>query len=132
MGRGLRDGKWNMPKSFLGTFEPHLRNPVPTLIKAFSMLFAIILKQSLADAKQSDQVCRQELADGDERVLFQLRWHPNETAGLVGGERDQLSGHAPLRNGLRHASRADAEITEVIFTSPHQKQTEDYITGRFG
>ena len=69
MGLGPRDGKWNMPKSFLGTFEPHLRDPVPTLIKAFSMLFAIILKQSHADTKQSDHVCRQELADGLRSLL---------------------------------------------------------------
>jgi len=34
--------------------------------------------------------------------------------------------------GMRTGRLVEFDATEVIFTRPHQKQTEDYITGRFG
>ncbi len=34
--------------------------------------------------------------------------------------------------GMRTGRLVEFDATDVIFTRPHQKQTEDYITGRFG
>ncbi|MBN2114049.1 MAG: phosphate ABC transporter ATP-binding protein [Acidimicrobiia bacterium] len=34
--------------------------------------------------------------------------------------------------GMRTGRLVEFDTTDVIFTRPHQKQTEDYITGRFG
>jgi len=34
--------------------------------------------------------------------------------------------------GMRTGRLVEFDSTEVIFTNPREKQTEDYITGRFG